>query len=281
MELTPEVVFALVQSDDPFPVDFDHAWRWIGYKRKDYAKDVLTGGRFTKGIDYVIEFSGDNRKTSSGGRPREIIRLTVDCFKSFCMKAETEKGDDVRLYFIACEQELKRRSANERSQTQDDYRKKLHDATLKVYLLDDPVKWSSRGRIFQESFYKEVYRLKGHEFTPGRAQHPLWMAHITIDVVYSRLQPGVWDELTKKNPRLNGRRKHCCHQFLSDNIGNPHLRGHLYAVTKMMSRCSNWKQFVAYLDKFHPKCTDIQLDVLFDLLAQTPEEFERWNGLVS
>lgn len=281
MELTPEIVFALVQSKDPFPIDFDDAWKWIGYKRKDYAKDALVSSRFIKGADYVVDFSGDNRKSPSGGRSREIIRLTIDCFKSFCMKAETEKGDEVRLYFIGCERELKRRVTADTQQSQADYRKRLHTATLQVYLLDDPVKWADRGRVFQESFYKEIYRLKGQDFSAGKTKHPVWMAHVTIDLIYRRLQPGVWEELTRKNPRLNGRRKHCCHQFMSDNIGNPHLKNHLYAVTSMMSRCTNWKQFMAYADKFHPKRNEVQMDILFDLLAQSPEDFERWNGLAS
>ena len=61
------------------------------YKRKDYAKDALIIN-FDKDIDYVSEFSGKDRKTPAGGRPKEFIFLTVDCFKSFCMMAGTEKS---------------------------------------------------------------------------------------------------------------------------------------------------------------------------------------------
>lgn len=102
MEFSHECALALVQSTDPFPVNFDDGWQWIGYKRKDTAKNALTAN-FESGVDYVIEFSGSDRKTSRGGRPREIISLTVDAFKSFCMMAGTEKGKQVRRYFIECE----------------------------------------------------------------------------------------------------------------------------------------------------------------------------------
>jgi phage anti-repressor protein len=102
MEFSHECALALVQSTDPFPVDFDRGWQWIGYKRKDTAKDALTAN-FEKGVDYAISFSSQNRKTSRGGRPKEIISLTVDAFKAFCMMAGTEKGKEVRRYFIECE----------------------------------------------------------------------------------------------------------------------------------------------------------------------------------
>ena len=42
-DLTPEIVFSLIQSDEKFPVDFEDAWQWIGYGRKDSAKIALVG----------------------------------------------------------------------------------------------------------------------------------------------------------------------------------------------------------------------------------------------
>ena len=31
MEFSHECALALVQSTDPFPADFDEAWRWLAY----------------------------------------------------------------------------------------------------------------------------------------------------------------------------------------------------------------------------------------------------------
>lgn len=97
---------ALLESADPFPVDFDAAWQWLGYQRKDYAKETLVRN-FERGLDYTSEFSGLNRKTPDGGRPSEFIYLTIDCFKAFGMMAGTEKGKQVRRYFLECERKLK------------------------------------------------------------------------------------------------------------------------------------------------------------------------------
>lgn len=92
----------IASSSDPFPVDFDRAWQWIGYSRKDHAKAAMEKN-FAAGTDYQSRAIG----TVAGGTPREEIRLTVDCFKAFCMMAGTEQGRKVRAYFIECERRLK------------------------------------------------------------------------------------------------------------------------------------------------------------------------------
>lgn len=93
-----ELAIALYQSSEDFPVDFDLAWQWLGYTRKDNAKRILVS-EFEHGID----FSSEVRKTSSGGRPTEFIMLSIDCFKSLGMMAGTEQGKAIRRYFLECE----------------------------------------------------------------------------------------------------------------------------------------------------------------------------------
>ena len=98
MEFSHERALALVQSTDQFPVDFDDAWQWIGYSSKQKAKSKLTNN-FEEDIDFLTKWV----KTSTGGRPSESIWLTVDCFKSLGMMAGTEKGKEIRRYFLECE----------------------------------------------------------------------------------------------------------------------------------------------------------------------------------
>ena len=92
----------IAASSDPFPVDLDRVWHRIGYKRKDIAKDALLR-HFGKSVD----FTSFPVETGNGGRPSEQILLTIDCFKAFCMMAGTQKGREVRAYFIECERRLK------------------------------------------------------------------------------------------------------------------------------------------------------------------------------
>lgn len=86
-----------VESNDPFPVDFDLAWKWMGFSTKASAKRILMN--FEIGVDY----STKSLKNPSAGRPSESIKLSVDCFKSMGMMAGTEKGKEIRRYFIECE----------------------------------------------------------------------------------------------------------------------------------------------------------------------------------
>ena len=98
MEFSHELALALVQSHKPFPVDFEQAWRWIGYSTKQKAKNKLTNN-FEEEIDFLTEWL----KTPTGGRPSESLWLSVDCFKSLGMMAGTQKGKEIRRYFLECE----------------------------------------------------------------------------------------------------------------------------------------------------------------------------------
>lgn len=54
---------------------------------------------FILGTDYEIF----TKKGGNGGRPRIEYILSVDCAKSIAMMSRTEKGKEVRAYFIECE----------------------------------------------------------------------------------------------------------------------------------------------------------------------------------
>lgn len=90
------------QSGDEFPVDFNQAWQWLQYSTKGNARRVLEAN-FNKGLDYLLIRTD---KQSRGGQNEARISLTKNCFKQFCMLARTDKGRDVRQYFIQCEERL-------------------------------------------------------------------------------------------------------------------------------------------------------------------------------
>lgn len=76
-----------------FVVDFDDVWRWLGFSRKDPAVRLLTN-KFVKEKDYqvgILRTVG----TSVPAPPTAQFKLTVNCFKKFCLKADTKKADKV------------------------------------------------------------------------------------------------------------------------------------------------------------------------------------------
>ena len=95
-------------SDAMFPVDFDAFWQWCGYSTKQKAEQMLQKN-FTQEVDFNFNREVKVQKEGKQQVTRKIksYQLTIDCAKSFAMLAQTEKGREVRLYFLECEKRLK------------------------------------------------------------------------------------------------------------------------------------------------------------------------------
>lgn len=97
-----ELAQELYSSTEEFPVDFDNAWQWLGYSSKQKAKDKLTRN-FEEGLDFTVFIQMVECADSKGSSRRQQINLTLDCFKALGMMAGTDKGKEVRSYFLQCE----------------------------------------------------------------------------------------------------------------------------------------------------------------------------------
>ena len=95
---------AIVKSAEPYPVDFDEAWQWVGYSTKQKGLESLEKN-FEKGVDFNLnqEVKVQIEGTRNVKRPFTAIFLTTDCFKAFCMMAGTDKGKEVRRYYLDIE----------------------------------------------------------------------------------------------------------------------------------------------------------------------------------
>ena len=100
------------RADDEFCIDLDALfenetgemipiWRWVGFARKDHAKRKCINS-LAKEIDYLLLFKGE-RDFTHGGQNKIKILLTKDGFKQLLMLANTERGKQIRLYFIDVE----------------------------------------------------------------------------------------------------------------------------------------------------------------------------------
>jgi P63C domain len=102
-------------------------------------------------------------------------------------------------------------------------------------------------------FYQELFRLRNLNYDGG-VKRPKYIGVLTNDLVYSRLAPGVLDELRRQTPRNDkGRLKHHLHRRLTEDVGHPKLLQHLSAVTALMKACDKWDQFKAMVDRALPK----------------------------
>lgn len=101
-----ELAQQLYKSAEQFPVDFDDAWMWLEYSRKDNAKVNFLKCGFVEGVDFEV-LKVQELRPQGGYSNREDIYLTCECFKQWGMMAGTEKGKQIRLYFLECERVAK------------------------------------------------------------------------------------------------------------------------------------------------------------------------------
>ncbi|MBB5443679.1 MULTISPECIES: P63C domain-containing protein [unclassified Paraburkholderia] len=125
-------------------------------------------------------------------------------------------------------------------------------------------------RKFPAEFYEEMFRLRGLPFEPDSVKRPPYFGHLTNDIVYRRLAPGVWKELKAKvKKNAEGRPKHQLHRLLTPDVGDPRLRELITKVVTVMQLSNKWRDFKDKLDRIAPA---------YDETLQLPFELENDNG---
>lgn len=106
-------------------------------------------------------------------------------------------------------------------------------------------------KTFPIDFYKQLFRLRGLEYS---AKPPRYFGHLTNDIIYARLAPGILEELKRKSERdKKGNLKKHMHRQLTKDFGHPALREHLASVVALMKISKNYDEFQGYLDNVHQK----------------------------
>jgi hypothetical protein len=131
------------------------------------------------------------------------------------------------------------------------------DALTKIlnrFIAKELRKWV---KTFPDDFYREMFRLRGWNYSDLTSTRPQVVAHYTMDIVYARLAPGVRQELKRLTPRDDkGRLKNKLFQRLSEEVGHPKLREHLAAVVALEKAATTWDGFIRMLDRALPRYGD-------------------------
>ena len=128
---------------------------------------------------------------------------------------------------------------------------------LEAFVTKELRKWV---KTFPIDYFKELCRLREVPFPADKFRLPSYFGHLTNDVVYDRLAPGVRAELNRLTPRdEKGRLKQKLFQRLTVDVGHPKLREHLSAVLALMRVSATWDDFEALLNKALPKFGDLPL----------------------
>ncbi len=135
---------------------------------------------------------------------------------------------------------------------------------LEKYLSAERLAWAKR---FPNDFFKEIYRLRNWHYPNGNGnKHNSFVGRLINKIVYEKLPPGVLEVLREKNPPdpITKRRKSKHHQYLSEEIGQPHLKDHLLQVTALMRGSKNWSSFEKSLDLAFPTSSSYQTELDFE-----------------
>ena len=129
---------------------------------------------------------------------------------------------------------------------------------LEAFISEELRRWV---RTFPASYFKHLCRLRNVDFRSDMRLPP-YFGHLTNDIVYSRLAPGVLEELKARTPKSEqGNAKNKLFQWLSGEVGHPKLVQHLGAVIGLMKVSDDYEQFKGLLDRAAPVYKDASLFV--------------------
>ena len=137
-------------------------------------------------------------------------------------------------------------------------RDRPRDALAKIFeafVSKEIQRWMKR---FPPEFYEHLFRLRSIPYSVEQGQRrPAYFGHLTNDIVYKRLAPGILEELQRVNPvdPEKGARKSTHHQRLTNDIGVNALNSHIGSVTALMTITKDgcYDDFIKLLDKVRPR----------------------------
>lgn len=96
--------YMYLNNQNNYCIDIDKILNWLGFLNKRNIKDLLQK-YFQENIDYKIEKKKEKKIGGFGSTP-EIILIKTETFKQLCMLCNTEKGKEIRLYYLKLEKIL-------------------------------------------------------------------------------------------------------------------------------------------------------------------------------
>jgi hypothetical protein len=116
-----------------FVIDLDNVWRWLGFSQKIRAKEIIERN-FTINVDYKTALSSEKavcEVKQNGGQNKQTILMTIECFKSLCLKAQTKKASDIHTYYIKMERVMNQTAYEESTELKQQLQLKDHQIQQK------------------------------------------------------------------------------------------------------------------------------------------------------
>jgi prophage antirepressor-like protein len=134
----------------------------------------------------------------------------------------------------------------------------LEPAMDMPFLLAEP---KPARKIFPDEFFKELFRLKNKP--PVALRRAPWIAQVVVNLIYQRIEEGVFDTLNLLNPTVRAKssgkryRRFKLHQFVADGAPMEKLIIFVNRCCEAMSNYSKWSSFYAAWDQKYPIRRDL------------------------
>lgn len=103
-------------------------------------------------------------------------------------------------------------------------------------------------KTFDSDYYEQMFRLRGLRYPPEKTNYrPSYFGHLTNDIVYRRLAPGVLSAL--KEEARKDEKKGKLFQHLTAGYGRQELLKHLGLVIGLMKLSDDWQDFMSKLNR--------------------------------
>lgn len=117
---------------------------------------------------------------------------------------------------------------------------------LEAYVTKELQPWV---RTFDSDYYEHMFRLRGLPYPPEKITYrPAYFGHLTNDIVYSRLAPGVLSAL-KDEAKRDEKKGTKLFQHLTAGYGRQELLKHLGMVVGLMKISDDWQDFMRKLNR--------------------------------
>jgi P63C domain len=190
----------------------------------------------------------DNGAPFAGKRPIRPVKLTLDLPADVFDADFPEDAFKARVRELAILELVDENTGYERDKVRGNL-----ERILQEFIAKELRPWI---HTFPDEFYEQLFRLRGLRFLKDSVKRPQYFGHLTNDVIYRRLAPGVLEELKRVIPKASdGRPKVRLHQMLTENVGYRKLLQHLGSVTTLMklSDDRDYNGFLTRLDRIHPR----------------------------
>lgn len=227
-------------------------------RMKKYITDDLLA-RVAAPVRYRGMHGGHIRYGYEAGLLHEICVAFLDARRAGALKADQEHYADsaellmrgfAKVGLIALIDEV---TGYQAQRARDDLQK-----ILAAYISKELLPWTKK---FPDEFFEQVYKIHGWAYKPGSVKRPGYIGTIINKFVYAPLPDGVFAELQRLNPPVNGHRKHKHFQLLTEHTGHPHLDRQIIAVITLMRAARTKDEFeMLFRSAFHERWEQLEIN---------------------